>query len=162
MEDKYTVVRNIKVLDINEDPDLDASSIRSTINTDIEVLYDNMIDMLQDKGFAKTTIGQLEYTATQIFAENLYDLLFAYSDYILKIFDKIVGVDNGGYDYLLKYLHTIMQQVRESTVNISVDRCSIRLEADYTLMLDMTLLTDDGYDVSNLPVFESDEDEDDE
>lgn len=46
MEDKYTVVRNIKVLDINEDPDLDASSIRSTINTDIEVLYDNMIDML--------------------------------------------------------------------------------------------------------------------
>lgn len=162
MEDKYTVVRNIKVLDINEDPDLDASSIRSTINTDIEVLYDNMIDMLQDKGFAKTTIGQLEYTATQIFAENLYDFLFAYSEYILKIFDKIVGVDNAGYDYLLKYLHTIMQQVRESTVNISVDRCSIRLEADYTLMLDMTLLTDDGYDVSNLPVFESDEEEDDE
>ena len=162
MEDKYTVVRNIKVLDINEDPDLDASSIRSTINTDIEVLYDNMIDMLQDKGFAKTTIGQLEYTATQIFAENLYGFLFAYSDYVLSIFDKIVGVDNGGYDYLLKYLHTIMQQVREATVNISVDRCSIRLEADYTLMLDMTLLTDDGYDVSNLPVFESDEDEDDE
>lgn len=162
MEDKYTVVRNIKVLDINEDPDLDASSIRSTINTDIEVLYDNMIDMLQDKGFAKITIGQLEYTATQIFAENLYDFLFAYSEYVLNIFDRIVGVDNGGYDYLLKYLHTIMQQVRESTVNISVDRCSIRLEADYTLMLDMTLLTDNGYDVSNLPVFESDEDEDDE
>ena len=162
MEDKYTVVRNIKVLDINEDPDLDASSIRSTINTDIKVLYDNMIDMLQDKGFAKTTIGQLEYTATQIFAENLYDFLYAYSEYVLNIFDKIVGVDNGGYDYLLKYLHTIMQQVRESTVNISIDRCSIRLEADYTLMLDMTLLTDDGYDVSNLPVFESGEDEDDE
>lgn len=162
MEDKYTVVRNIKVLDINEDPDLDASSIRSTINTDIEVLYDNMIDMLQDKGFAKTTISQLEYTATQIFAGNLYDFLFAYSEYVLSIFDKIVGVDNSGYDYLLKYLHTIMQQVRESTVNISVDRCSIRLEADYTLMLDMTLLTDDGYDVSNLPAFESDEDEDDE
>ena len=55
-----------------------------------------------------------------------------------------------------------MQQVRESTVNVSVDRCSIRLEADYTLMLDMTLLTDDGYDVSNIPAFESDEDEDDE
>mgnify|MGYP000862798156 CR=1 FL=1 len=162
MEDKYTVVRNIKILDINEDPDLDASSIRSTINTDIEVLYDNMIDMLQDKGFAKTTIGQLEYTATQIFAENLYDFLYAYFEYVLNIFDKIVGVDNGGYDYLLEYLHTIMQQVRESTVNISVDRCSIRLEADYTLMLDMTLLTDGGYDVSNLPVFESDEDEDDE
>ena len=46
MEDKYTVVRHISASDLNEDPNLDASSIRSTINTDIEVLYDNMIDML--------------------------------------------------------------------------------------------------------------------
>lgn len=159
MEDKYTVVRHISASDLNEDPNLDASSIRSTINTDIEVLYDNMIDMLQDKGFAKTTIGQLEYTATQIFAENLYEFLYEYSEYILSIFDKIVGADNGGYDYLIKYLHTIMQQVRESTVNISVDQYSINIEADYTLILDMTLLTDDGYDVSNLPVFESEDDD---
>lgn len=158
MEDKYTVVKHIGVLDINEDPDLDASSITSTINTDLEVLLDNMVDMLQDKAYAKSTIAQMEYTATQIFAENLYEFLYMYSDYILQIFSKMVGVDKG-FDYLVNYLPIIISQLRESEVNVNVDKYSIRIDADYTFKLDMSRLADEGYDLSNIPTFENEDDD---
>ena len=158
MEDKYTVVKHIGVIDINEDTDLDASSITSTINTDLEVLLDNMVDMLQDKVYAKSTIAQMEYTATQIFAENLYEFLYMYTDYVLQIFNKMVGTDRE-FDYLADYLQTIISQIRTSEVDIKVDRYSIRIDADYILKLDMSRLVNEGYDISNIPTFENEDDD---
>lgn len=158
MEDKYTVVKHIGVIDINEDTDLDASSITSTINTDLEVLLDNMVDMLQDKVYAKSTIAQMEYTATQIFAENLYEFLYMYTDYILQIFNKMVGTDRE-FDYLVDYLQTIISQIRTSEVDIKVDRYSIRIDVDYILKLDMSRLVNEGYDISNIPTFENEDDD---
>lgn len=158
MEDKYTVVKNIGVIDINEDTDLDASSITSTINTDLEVLLDNMVDMLQDKAYAKSTIAQMEYTATQIFAENLYEFLYMYTDYVLQIYNKMVGTDRA-FDYLADYLQIVISQLRESEVNINVDKYSIRINADYILKLDMSRLADEGYDLSNIPTFENEDDD---
>ena len=156
--DNKMVFENISVLEIREDTGEEDVEILTNINTELESFIDILPSIVNNRKAVRGIIADMEYLASQEFANKLYSFVTEYVDYLRKLYDS--WNPDKTEIWLERYMELLGAQLRTYKPIVNVWKYDISITASYTLVLDTTLQKLEGYVVDDIPEFREEEEDD--
>lgn len=154
----HLVFENISVLEIREDTGESDNEMLTNINMELESFVDTLPSVVNNRKAVRGIIADMEYLASQEFANKLYSFVLEYVDYIKKLYDS--WNPDRTEIWLERYMELLGAQLRTYKPIVNVWKYDISITASYTLMLDTTLQKLEGYVVDDIPEFREEEEDD--
>lgn len=152
------VFENISVLEIREDTGESDNEMLTNINMELESFVDTLPSVVNNRKAVRGIIADMEYLASQEFANKLYSFVLEYVDYLKKLYDS--WNPDRTEIWLERYMELLGAQLRTYKPIVNVWKYDISISASYTLMLDTTLQKLEGYVVDDIPEFREEEEDD--
>ena len=154
----HLVFENISVLEVREDTGESDNEMLTNINMELESFVDTLPSIVNNRKAVRGIIADMEYLASQEFANKLYSFVLEYVDYIKKLYDS--WNPDRTEIWLERYMELLGAQLRTYKPIVNVWKYDISISASYTLMLDTTLQKLEGYVVDDIPEFREEEEDD--
>lgn len=154
----HLVFENISVLEVREDTGESDNEILTNINMELESFVDTLPSVVNNRKAVRGIIADMEYLASQEFANKLYSFVLEYVDYLKKLYDS--WNPDRTEMWLERYMELLGAQLRTYKPIVNVWKYDISITASYTLMLDTTLQKLEGYVVDDIPEFREEEEDD--
>lgn len=154
----HLVFENISVLEVREDTGESDNEILTNINMELESFVDTLPSVVNNRKAVRGIIADMEYLASQEFANKLYSFVLEYVDYLRKLYDSW-NLDRTEI-WLERYMELLGAQLRTYKPIVNIWKYDISISASYTLMLDTTLQKLEGYVVDDIPEFREEEEDD--
>ena len=154
----YLVFENISVLEVREDTGESDNEILTNINMELESFVDTLPSVVNNRKAVRGIIADMEYLASQEFANKLYSFVLEYVDYIKKLYDS--WNPDRTEIWLERYMELLGAQLRTYKPIVNIWKYDISITASYTLVLDTTLQKLEGYVVDDIPEFRAEEEDD--
>lgn len=152
------VFENISVLEVREDTGESDNEILTNINMELESFVDTLPSVVNNRKAVRGIIADMEYLASQEFANKLYSFVLEYVDYIKKLYDS--WNPDRTEIWLERYMELLGAQLRTYKPIVNIWKYDISISASYTLVLDITLQKLEGYVVDDIPEFREEEEDD--
>lgn len=152
------VFENISVLEIREDTGESDNEMLTNINMELESFVDTLPSIVNNRKAVRGIIADMEYLASQEFANKLYSFVQEYVDYIKTLYDS--WNPDRTEMWLERYMELLGAQLRTYKPIVNIWKYDISITASYTLLLDTTLQKLEGYVVDDIPEFRKDEEDD--
>lgn len=152
------VFENISVLEIREDTGESDNEMLTNINMELESFVDTLPSVVNNRKAVRGIIADMEYLASQEFANKLYSFVLEYVDYLRKLYDSW-NLDRTEI-WLERYMELLGAQLRTYKPIVNIWKYDISITASYTLLLDTTLQKLEGYVVDDIPEFREEEEDD--
>lgn len=152
------VFENISVLEIREDTGESDNEMLTNINMELESFVDTLPSVVNNRKAVCGIIADMEYLASQEFANKLYSFVQEYVDYIKTLYDS--WNPDRTEMWLERYMELLGAQLRTYKPIVNIWKYDISITASYTLLLDTTLQKLEGYVVDDIPEFRKDEEDD--
>ena len=152
------VFENISVLEIREDTGESDNEMLTNINMELESFVDTLPSVVNNRKAVRGIIADMEYLASQEFANKLYSFVLEYVDYLKKLYDS--WNPDKTEIWLERYMELLGAQLRTYKPIVNVWKYDISITASYTLVLDTTLQKLEGYVVDDIPEFREEEEDD--
>lgn len=152
------VFENISVLEIREDTGESDNEMLTNINIELESFIDTLPSIVNNRKAVRGIIADMEYLASQEFANKLYSFVLEYVDYLKKLYDS--WNPDRTEMWLERYMELLGAQLRTYKPIVNIWKYDISITASYTLLLDTTLQKLEGYVVDDIPEFRKDEEDD--
>lgn len=152
------VFENISVLEVREDTGESDNEILTNINMELESFVDTLPSVVNNRKAVRGIIADMEYLASQEFANKLYSFVLEYVDYLRKLYDS--WNPDRTEMWLERYMELLGAQLRTYKPIVNVWKYDISITASYTLVLDTTLQKLEGYVVDDIPEFRAEEEDD--
>lgn len=156
--DNKMVFENISVLEVREDTGESDNEILTNINMELESFVDTLPSIVNNRKAVRGIIADMEYLASQEFANKLYSFVLEYVDYLRKLYDS--WNPDRTEIWLERYMELLGAQLRTYKPIVNIWKYDISISASYTLMLDTTLQKLEGYVVDDIPEFREEEEDD--
>ena len=154
----HLVFENISVLEVREDTGESDNEMLTNINMELDSFVDTLPSVVNNRKAVRGIIADMEYLASQEFANKLYSFVLEYVDYLRKLYDS--WNPDRTEMWLERYMELLGAQLRTYKPIVNVWKYDISITASYTLVLDTTLQKLEGYVVDDIPEFRADEEED--
>lgn len=154
----HLVFENISVLEIREDTGESDNEMLTNINMELESFVDTLPSIVNNRKAVRGIIADMEYLASQEFANKLYSFVLEYVDYLKKLYDS--WNPDRTEIWLEQYMELLGAQLRTYKPIVNVWKYDISITASYTLVLDTTLQKLEGYVVDDIPEFREEEEDD--
>lgn len=154
----HLVFENISVLEVREDTGESDNEILTNINMELESFVDTLPSVVNNRKAVRGIIADMEYLASQEFANKLYSFVLEYVDYLKKLYDS--WNPDRTEIWLERYMELLGAQLRTYKPIVNVWKYDISITASYTLVLDTTLQKLEGYVVDDIPEFREEEEDD--
>ena len=154
----HLVFENISVLEVREDTGESDNEILTNINMELESFVDTLPSVVNNRKAVRGIIADMEYLASQEFANKLYSFVLEYVDYLRKLYDS--WNPDRTEMWLERYMELLGAQLRTYKPIVNVWKYDISITASYTLLLDTTLQKLEGYVVDDIPEFRAEEEDD--
>lgn len=154
----HLVFENISVLEIREDTGESDNEMLTNINMELESFVDTLPSIVNNRKAVRGIIADMEYLASQEFANKLYSFVLEYVDYLKKLYDS--WNPDRTEMWLERYMELLGAQLRTYKPIVNIWKYDISITASYTLMLDTTLQKLEGYVVDDIPEFREEEEDD--
>ena len=154
----HLVFENISVLEVREDTGESDNEMLTNINMELESFVDTLPTIVNNRKAVRGIIADMEYLASQEFANKLYSFVLEYVDYIRKLYDS--WNPDRTEMWLERYMELLGAQLRTYKPIVNVWKYDISITASYTLLLDTTLQKLEGYVVDDIPEFRAEEEDD--
>ena len=154
----HLVFENISVLEVREDTGESDNEMLTNINMELESFVDTLPSIVNNRKAVRGIIADMEYLASQEFANKLYSFVLEYVDYIKKLYDS--WNPDRTEIWLERYMELLGAQLRTYKPIVNIWKYDISISASYTLMLDTTLQKLEGYVVDDIPEFREEEEDD--
>lgn len=152
------VFENISVLEIREDTGESDNEMLTNINMELESFVDTLPSIVNNRKAVRGIIADMEYLASQEFANKLYSFVLEYVDYLRKLYDS--WNPDRTEIWLERYMGLLGAQLRTYKPIVNIWKYDISITASYTLLLDTTLQKLEGYVVDDIPEFREEEEDD--
>lgn len=152
------VFENISVLEVREDTGESDNEILTNINMELESFVDTLPSVVNNRKAVRGIIADMEYLASQEFANKLYSFVLEYVDYLKKLYDS--WNPDKTEIWLERYMELLGAQLRTYKPIVNIWKYDISITASYTLLLDTTLQKLEGYVVDDIPEFREEEEDD--
>ena len=152
------VFENISVLEIREDTGESDNEMLTNINMELESFVDTLPTIVNNRKAVRGIIADMEYLASQEFANKLYSFVLEYVDYIKTLYDS--WNPDRTEIWLERYMELLGAQLRTYKPIVNIWKYDISITASYTLLLDTTLQKLEGYVVDDIPEFRAEEEDD--
>lgn len=152
------VFENISVLEIREDTGESDNEMLTNINMELESFVDTLPSIVNNRKAVRGIIADMEYLASQEFANKLYSFVQEYVDYIKTLYDS--WNPDRTEMWLERYMELLGAQLRTYKPIVNIWKYDISITASYTLLLDTTLQKLEGYVVDDIPEFRAEEEDD--
>lgn len=152
------VFENISVLEVREDTGESDNEILTNINMELESFVDTLPSIVNNRKAVRGIIADMEYLASQEFANKLYSFVLEYVDYLRNLYDS--WNPDRTEIWLERYMELLGAQLRTYKPIVNIWKYDISISASYTLMLDTTLQKLEGYVVDDIPEFREEEEDD--
>ena len=152
------VFENISVLEIREDTGESDNEMLTNINIELESFVDTLPSIVNNRKAVRGIIADMEYLASQEFANKLYSFVLEYVDYLKKLYDS--WNPDRTEIWLERYMELLGAQLRTYKPIVNIWKYDISITASYTLLLDTTLQKLEGYVVDDIPEFREEEEDD--
>ena len=152
------VFENISVLEIREDTGESDNEMLTNINMELESFVDTLPSVVNNRKAVRGIIADMEYLASQEFANKLYSFVLEYVDYLKKLYDS--WNPDRTEIWLERYMELLGAQLRTYKPIVNVWKYDISITASYALVLDTTLQKLEGYVVDDIPEFRAEEEDD--
>lgn len=152
------VFENISVLEVREDTGESDNEILTNINMELESFVDTLPSIVNNRKAVRGIIADMEYLASQEFANKLYSFVLEYVDYLRKLYDS--WNPDRTEMWLERYMELLGAQLRTYKPIVNIWKYDISITASYTLVLDTTLQKLEGYVVDDIPEFREEEEDD--
>lgn len=154
----HLVFENISVLEVREDTGESDNEMLTNINMELESFVDTLPSVVNSRKAVRGIIADMEYLASQEFANKLYSFVLEYVDYIKKLYDS--WNPDRTEIWLERYMELLGAQLRTYKPIVNIWKYDISITASYTLVLDTTLQKLEGYVVDDIPEFREEEEDD--
>ena len=154
----HLVSENISVLEVREDTGESDNEILTNINMELESFVDTLPSVVNNRKAVRGIIADMEYLASQEFANKLYSFVLEYVDYLKKLYDS--WNPDRTEIWLERYMELLGAQLRTYKPIVNIWKYDISITASYTLLLDTTLQKLEGYVVDDIPEFRAEEEDD--
>lgn len=154
----HLVFENISVLEIREDTGESDNEMLTNINMELESFVDTLPSVVNNRKAVRGIIADMEYLASQEFANKLYSFVLEYVDYLKKLYDS--WNPDKTEIWLERYMELLGAQLRTYKPILNVWKYDISITASYALVLDTTLQKLEGYVVDDIPEFRAEEEDD--
>lgn len=154
----HLVFENISVLEVREDTGESDNEILTNINMELESFVDTLPSIVNNRKAVRGIIADMEYLASQEFANKLYSFVLEYVDYLKKLYDS--WNPDRTEIWLERYMELLGAQLRTYKPIVNIWKYDISITASYTLVLDTTLQKLEGYVVDDIPEFRGEEEDD--
>lgn len=154
----HLVFENISVLEIREDTGESDNEMLTNINMELESFVDTLPSVVNNRKAVRGIIADMEYLASQEFANKLYSFVLEYVDYLKKLYDS--WNPDRTEMWLERYMELLGAQLRTYKPIVNIWKYDISITASYTLLLDTTLQKLEGYVVDDIPEFRAEEEDD--
>jgi hypothetical protein len=154
----HLVFENISVLEIREDTGESDNEMLTNINMELESFVDTLPSVVNNREAVRGIIADMEYLASQEFANKLYSFVLEYVDYLRKLYDS--WNPDRTEIWLERYMELLGAQLRTYKPIVNIWKYDISITASYTLVLDTTLQKLEGYVVDDIPEFREEEEDD--
>lgn len=154
----HLVFENISVLEVREDTGESDNEMLTNINTELESFIDILPSIVNNRKAVRGIMADMEYLASQEFANKFYSFVLEYVDYLKKLYDS--WNPDRTEIWLERYMELLGAQLRTYKPIVNVWKYDISITASYTLMLDTTLQKLEGYVVDDIPEFREEEEDD--
>lgn len=154
----HLVFENISVLEVREDTGESDNEILTNINMELESFVDTLPSIVNNRKAVRGIIADMEYLASQEFANKLYSFVLEYVDYLKKLYDS--WNPDRTEMWLERYMELLGAQLRTYKPIVNIWKYDISITASYTLLLDTTLQKLEGYVVDDIPEFREEEEDD--
>lgn len=152
------VFENISVLEVREDTGESDNEMLTNINMELESFVDTLPSIVNNRKAVRGIIADMEYLASQEFANKLYSFVLEYIDYLKKLYDS--WNPDRTEIWLERYMELLGAQLRTYKPIVNIWKYDISITASYTLVLDTTLQKLEGYVVDDIPEFREEEEDD--
>lgn len=152
------VFENISVLEVREDTGESDNEMLTNINMELESFVDTLPSIVNNRKAVRGIIADMEYLASQEFANKLYSFVLEYVDYLKKLYDS--WNPDRTEIWLERYMELLGVQLRTYKPIVNIWKYDISISASYTLLLDTTLQKLEGYVVDDIPEFREEEEDD--
>lgn len=152
------VFENISVLEVREDTGESDNEMLTNINMELESFVDTLPSVVNNRKAVRGIIADMEYLASQEFANKLYSFVLEYVDYLRNLYDS--WNPDRTEIWLERYMELLGAQLRTYKPIVNIWKYDISISASYTLMLDTTLQKLEGYVVDDIPEFREEEEDD--
>lgn len=156
--DNNLVFENISVLEIREDTGESDNEMLTNINMELESFVDTLPTIVNNRKAVRGIIADMEYLASQEFANKLYSFVLEYVDYLKMLYDS--WNPDRTEMWLERYMELLGAQLRTYKPIVNIWKYDISITASYTLVLDTTLQKLEGYVVDDIPEFRAEEEDD--
>lgn len=154
----HLVFENISVLEIREDTGESDNEMLTNINMELESFIDTLPSVVNNRKAVRGIIADMEYLASQEFANKLYSFVLEYVDYLKKLYDS--WNPDKTEIWLERYMELLGAQLRTYKPIVNIWKYDISITASYTLVLDTTLQKLEGYIIDDIPEFREEEEDD--
>lgn len=154
----HLVFENISVLEVREDTGESDNEMLTNINMELESFVDTLPSVVNNRKAVRGIIADMEYLASQEFANKLYSFVLEYVDYLKKLYDS--WNPDKTEIWLERYMELLGAQLRTYKPIVNVWKYDISITASYALVLDTTLQKLEGYVVDDIPEFRAEEEDD--
>lgn len=154
----HLVFENISVLEVREDTGESDNEMLTNINMELESFVDTLPSVVNNRKAVRGIIADMEYLASQEFANKLYSFVLEYVDYLRKLYDS--WNPDRTEIWLERYMELLGAQLRTYKPIVNIWKYDISITASYTLLLDTTLQKLEGYVVDDIPEFREEEEDD--
>ena len=154
----HLVFENISVLEVREDTGESDNEMLTNINMELESFVDTLPSIVNNRKAVRGIIADMEYLASQEFANKLYSFVLEYVDYLKKLYDS--WNPDRTEIWLERYMELLGAQLRTYKPIVNIWKYDISISASYTLVLDTTLQKLEGYVVDDIPEFREEEEDD--
>lgn len=154
----HLVFENISVLEVREDTGESDNEILTNINMELESFVDTLPSIVNNRKAVRGITADMEYLASQEFANKLYSFVLEYVDYLKKLYDS--WNPDRTEIWLERYMELLGAQLRTYKPIVNVWKYDISITASYTLVLDTALQKLEGYVVDDIPEFREEEEDD--
>lgn len=154
----HLVFENISVLEVREDTGESDNEMLTNINMELESFVDTLPSVVNNRKAVRGIIADMEYLASQEFANKLYSFVLEYVDYLRKLYDS--WNPDRTEMWLERYMELLGAQLRTYKPIVNVWKYDISITASYTLVLDTTLQKLEGYVADDIPEFREEEEDD--
>lgn len=156
----HLAFENISVLEVREDTGESDNEMLTNINMELESFVDTLPSVVNNRKAVRGIIADMEYLASQEFANKLYSFVLEYVDYLRKLYDS--WNPDRTEIWLERYMELLGAQLRTYKPIVNIWKYDISITASYTLLLDTTLQKLEGYVVDDIPEFRKETEEEDE
>lgn len=154
----HLVFENISVLEVRVDTGESDNEMLTNINMELESFVDTLPSVVNNRKAVRGIIADMEYLASQEFANKLYSFVLEYVDYLKKLYDS--WNPDRTEIWLERYMELLGAQLRTYKPIVNIWKYDISITASYTLLLDTTLQKLEGYVVDDIPEFRAEEEDD--